>query len=217
MTICGALGIGETECIAVIGCGGKSALIRQLAQERARGGVLVAPTTRIAISQVEKLEGIGYLGCASGEKYCAAPLGEIERASRGFALTLMEADGSRCLPLKGWADHEPVVPLFATMAVGVVSARAVGLAATAVNVHRLPLFLQIVGMSEADVVSAEAVARMILHGMERCHAPRRAIWINQVEDEGSERAARDIAAHLAGFSGTIAMGTLLAGGKIVEA
>ena len=207
MSLSDALGIGRGEKVCVIGCGGKTALIAGLARECAGEGVLIAPTTRIARRQMLHGPGIAYLGREMDDKLCAAPLEQIEAASRDWALTLMEADGSRMLPLKGWAEGEPVIPAFATMVVGVFSVAALGLRATTAHVHRLPLFLEITGLREGDTVDAAALARMILAGMERCPGPRRAVLLNQAEDEWGMRAAQEIAARLGGFEGAMLLGS----------
>ncbi|NLV59647.1 MAG: putative selenium-dependent hydroxylase accessory protein YqeC [Clostridiales bacterium] len=198
--------------VAVVGCGGKTALIDRLALEAAESGVLIAPTTRIGLDQMMDKPGIAYLGRAEGSKLCAVPLEEILAASKEYALTLMEADGSAGLPLKGWASHEPVVPSFATMTIGVVSARAVGLAAIPQNAHRLPLFLAQSGLSEGYIVDEAAVARMIGRCMERNGMGRKAILINQADNPGLCAVAGRIARLLDRFEGLILIGSLREGG-----
>ncbi len=211
-TVSALLGLRSGERVAVIGAGGKSALIDRLAGENAERGVLIAPTTRIALAQVRERPGVRHLGVPQGEKLLAAPLAEIEAAAHGAALTLMEADGSKGLPLKGWDTHEPVVPSFATLTVGVVSARALGLAAEEANVHRLPLFLAQSGLSCCDPVDAAALARMISRCMEACAAGRKAILINQAEDAVGIEAANAIARILrASFSGAVLIGSMKEG------
>lgn len=208
MSILRALYLSGGERVAVVGCGGKSTLIQRLAKEQG-DGVLIAPTTRIALS--EACGETTHLGRIEGNKLVAAPLEDIEAAAKRAALTLMEADGSRRLPLKGWAPHEPVVPGFTTLTLGVVSARSVGLVASSDCVHRLPLFQQITGLCEGDVVGAEAVASMILWCMNRHSKGRSAIWVNQVEDEQSRHAATAIARCLGAFDGIVLMGSALEG------
>lgn len=206
MSLSALLALAPGEKVAVVGCGGKTSLISLLAQENAAQGVLVAPTTRIGIAQRLFRPGITYLGQVQGEKFSAAPLEEIRAASAAYPLTLMEADGSQGLPLKGWADHEPVVPDFATFTIGVVSARAVGLAATPEHVHRLPLFLAQTGLGEGGLVGEAAVARMIRWCLERHGKGRWAVAINQADTPALAPVAERIAQGLAGFPGLILMG-----------
>ncbi len=206
MSLSGLLGLTPGERVAVVGCGGKTSLIHLLARENASQGVLIAPTTRIGLNQRIFQPGITYLGTPQGEKLVAAPLEEIRSASAAYGLTLMEADGSQGLPLKGWADHEPVVPDFATLTLGVVSARAVGLAATARHVHRLPLFLAQTGLAEGELVQEEAVARMIRQCQERHGKGRLAVAINQADDPPLREVADRIAKALEGFGGEIFLG-----------
>ncbi len=209
MRLSECLAIAPGENIAVVGCGGKTSVVGCLARENAARGVLIAPTARIALSEAVPLPGVRYLGRPEGEKLAAAPVGEIEVASRAYYLCLMEADGSRGKPLKGWAEHEPVIPPFATMTIGVIPAWGLGLSVNAENVHRPERFTALTGLSAGGAVSAEALARMALGpgGMFQKAVGRRAILINQDDDPASEEAARRIASGLCGFSGLIATGS----------
>ncbi len=212
MMLSALLDLGEGERVAVVGCGGKTTLIDRLADENAARGVLIAPTTRIALNQRQERPGVAYLGQMQGDKLCAVPLDELYAASRSFALTLMEADGSKGLPLKGWAEHEPAVPGFATRTIAVVSVRAVGSLATEQNIHRLPLFLAQVGLCEGDAVDEPAVARMACWCMNRHEVGKRVILINQADDPPLRAVAWRIAEALKGFDGQILIGSMREGG-----
>ncbi|MEA5015546.1 MAG: selenium cofactor biosynthesis protein YqeC [Candidatus Limiplasma sp.] len=207
MSLSALLGLEAGERVAVVGCGGKTSLIGLLAAENAPQGVLIAPTTRIGLAQRVSQPGIAYLGQPQGEKLCAAPLEDILTASAAYPLTLMEADGSKGLPLKGWADHEPVVPDFTTLTIGVVSAKAVGLPATPEHAHRLPLFLTQAGLGEGDVVEEAAVARMIRWCMDRHGRGRLVVAVNQADTPLLRSRAARIARELEGFTGIVLMGT----------
>ncbi len=181
MSVSEALGIRKGDKVAVIGCGGKTTLINQLARENAELGVLIAPTTRIGLDQ--RMDGIDYLGIEAGEKLLSAPLTEIEVRSRQYGLVLMEADGSRGLPLKGWAEHEPVVPEFATLTIGVVSAKAIGLEAAAENVHRLNLFLEQMKVEKGTLVDEALLYKMIVRQMEKSAVGRQQIVMANGQEE----------------------------------
>ncbi len=209
MSLIGLLSIAPGECVAVVGAGGKTSVIAQLRREAAPMRVLIAPTTRIMMPQVG-VRCLGRSDAASG-KLLAAPLPAIEEASRDHDLTLMEADGSKALPLKGWADHEPVVPEFTTLTLGVIGARALGLMATGENVHRLPRFLTLTGLDEGDAVDANAIAHMILSpgGMMARAVGRRALLVNQADAYDPEpiaRAVRALEAHLIILAGSALRG-----------
>ena len=193
--------------VAIVGTGGKTALMDQLADENAAKGVLIAPTTRIGTDQIKQRTGVSYLGRMEGDKFAAAPLDEIEAAAQNYSLTLMEADGSKGLPLKGWAVHEPIVPAFATVTIGVIPVQALGLTANDNTVHRLPLFREQTGLSAGDAVTGAALSRMILWCVERYSMGRRVIFINQVDSEEQLAAARQIVRELRNFDGLVLMGS----------
>lgn len=207
------LSLEKGDALAFVGCGGKTSLINLLAQENADKGVLVAPTARIALVERVAVEGVEYLGCEQGEKLIGLNEDRIKEACGLYWLTLMEADGSKGLPLKGWAQHEPVIPDFTTLTVGVLSARSLGLSVTAKNVHRLSEFLALTGVSEGDVVTESAIKHMALSqdGMFSKARSRCAIVINQAEDAQSRAFAFSIARNLDGFLGSILVGSAHAG------
>ncbi len=181
MTLTALLGIGEGERVAVIGAGGKTSLIDQLGDEWADRGALIAPTTRIERDQVRERPGVTYLGHLEGKKLAGASPDAIEAAAKNYAITLMEADGSRRMPLKGWADHEPSVPDFATLTVGVINVRAIGLVPSDENTHRLPLFLAQTGLIQGEAVTRESLIRMIQGCLQR-HARGRSLIVLREED-----------------------------------
>lgn len=188
------LELAPGERVAVVGCGGKTGVVELLFGEAAPLRALIAPTTRI----LPPPPGVFCLGVPDPPtgKLLAAPLEEIKRASADCDITLMEADGSRALPLKGWADWEPVVPAFTTLTLGVVGARALGLSATGEHVHRLDRFLALTDLDEGDVVDARAIARMILApgGMLAKAVGRTALLINQADAQDALPIARAVRA-----------------------
>ena len=104
-----------------------------------------------------------------------------------YDVTLLEADGSRGLPCKGWLSGEPVVPHYCTHTVGIVTMNAMGKAATENVVHRLPEFLSLTGMKEGETITAQSLGAMICapDGMFRNSAGKKYLLVNQVEDDTS--------------------------------
>jgi len=110
----------NNRCIAFTGAGGKTTLLRRLAFDRAAAGqrVLVYTTTHMGLEQVadmpEQLQpGLPrFLGTSLPEQgKMAQP--EPEQLAQVLPLSelvLVEADGSRCHPIKYPAPWEPVLP-----------------------------------------------------------------------------------------------------------
>jgi probable selenium-dependent hydroxylase accessory protein YqeC len=74
---------------------------------------------------------------------------------------LVEADGSRGLPLKAPAAHEPVLPPGSDLVVGCLSLEVLGRPAEAELVHRLPLFLELTGLAAGSPIDVPALGRLV--------------------------------------------------------
>ncbi len=222
----GALGMGAGDVAALVGCGGKTALANRLAMENRHLPVLFSTTTRIVeppeevpdcrVDAAEPACGIRpgvALACAAcgGGKLRGPGEDAIARLRPGGGVTILEADGSRGLALKGWAEHEPAVPAFATVTVGVCALWPVGRAFRAEEAHRPELFRKLTGLRDGDIVREEHIAAM-LAGMFRNAAGRRALLINQTETPELAAAARGLARRLDGMrvvAGSVRDGTAL--------
>lgn len=109
---------------AVVGAGGKTSLIRRWAEEYRRTGmkVLVTTSTHMFIEEdtilsgdpteiIRALNETGYAmaGIRDGEKIAPLPYDCYERICRHADVVLVEADGSKHMPIKFPAEHEPVI------------------------------------------------------------------------------------------------------------
>jgi probable selenium-dependent hydroxylase accessory protein YqeC len=194
------LGIKNGTRVAVAGCGGKTSLINLIASENLDKKVLISPTTKILPLVSEEIAlrvtrhdclshvpaaGIQCLGVldAKGRKLRALPEGDLAAIANGYDLALMEADGSRGLPCKGWTERDPVIPEFTTHTIGVASIKAVGMRADDENVFRLGDFLAMTGLERGEAITARSLALMIAspHGMMRRGRGRQIVIINQAE------------------------------------
>lgn len=115
-----------------------------------------APTMarpRRAVSQPERF----------AHKISALPPAVLFSQRHLFEKIFMECDGSRNLPLKGWAPHEPVIPDFTTVTVAVIPLWAVGLKAGDDCIHRAGLFYPMAQCAAGDTIGLEHLARVIAH------------------------------------------------------
>ena len=127
----------------------------------------------------------------------------LERIAPDYDVTLVEGDGSRALPLKGWAEHEPVVPPFTTVTVGVIPLWPLGMPASPDIVHRLPLFCALTGAEPGRPIQAAHIAAAICGGRQHgtnAHCKslfsaargKRILFFNQVEDEAARVHAEEV-------------------------
>lgn len=197
------LALEPGEALAVVGAGGKTTVVNSLAEEHRNQRVLIMPTTKICapanvpLNPPRPLPGIQAAGRLDPEtgKLTAPPAESLERLARGYDLVLMEADGSRGLPCKGWLENEPVVPEFASRTLGVVTTRALGLAADESRVLRLPEFLALTGLEAGAPITLEALAAMVCadDGMFKGSWGRRVLLINAAEEPGRMAQAEALA------------------------
>jgi len=117
------LDVSPPACVALVGAGGKTTLLRALyAEGRARGWrVQAATTTKVYRHQVADIAGFLHGGVEGDKLIGIAP---DSPALRGADLVVVEADGARSMVVKAPDVHEPVLPDGATHVVAVIGADA---------------------------------------------------------------------------------------------
>jgi molybdenum cofactor cytidylyltransferase len=110
---------------------------------------------------------------------------------------IIEADGSRRLPFKAPAAHEPVVPPSTTILIPVVGIDVLGQALDAEHVHRPQIVAELAGASLGGPVTPEIVAAVIAHpagGAKDLPPGARLVpFLNKVESEERLNAAHTLA------------------------
>lgn len=177
------LGLQQRELVSIVGAGGKSTTMFALAGELAAIGskVIVTTTTKLAGDQIvdpicrsddpDTVEA----GLVSGEVLFVAgepSEGKItgpnpDALDRIFATSsadyvIVEADGARSKSVKAPASHEPVIPSSSTVVLVVAGLDAIGQPISAVA-HRPELMARLIGAANDDVLTAEGLARVLLH------------------------------------------------------
>lgn len=205
-----ALGIGPDDAVAVVGCGGKTALANRLAAENRHLPVLFSTTTRIIMpaggivdhrltpgADAEALAPGVNLACepATDGKLCGFAADDLARLRPPGGLIVIEADGSRGLPLKGWAEYEPVIPSFTTVTVGVCVLWPLGRAFSKEIAHRPELFRKTAAIADGENVAIAHLAAMIGE-MFRKAVGKKILYINQVETPEREQQAALLAERL---------------------
>jgi len=176
--------------VAVVGCGGKTSLIKRLAVGYQNENVLISPTTKMYPIKVGNTHCRGVFNIETG-KLEALPADELADLASRYGIVLLEADGSRSLPCKGWLESEPVVPAYCTHTVGVVTMNGLAKAATREIVHNLPQFLSLTGLCEGQTITTRALCDMVCapDGMFKNSAGSRVLIVNQVEDQKAAEIA----------------------------
>ncbi len=177
---------------ALIGGGGKTSTMYALAEELCeKGSVIVCTSTHILRPLqypylpwlVEKLQPgeVISTGAIDGQKL-SMPEQAFAELMRYADYVLVEADGSRQLPLKAHAPHEPVIPTEAYTVLVVIGIDGLGKPIKDVA-HRTKLYAEICHASVDDIVTNEMI-RTVVSTYPRCDG----IIINKAED--AERIAK---------------------------
>lgn len=220
------LGIGRG-ITAVIGSGGKTTTIARLANElKTKGTVVVTTTTHVfpfegmplvtgsieEIGEVLKTTGIvcacGY--AADAPKKYSAPECGIAALAGVADYVLVEADGSRMLPIKAHNDHEPVIPDNTENLVIVVGMNGLGHPIGDI-VHRPELFCERSGAAISDIVTAEHVAKVLSKEIPVFRTCGKiSLFLNRVETQKDFGAAERISSRLKlpCFVGSAALGEI---------
>lgn len=226
-----ALGIGIGDTVSLVGCGGKTATLNRLAMENRDQITLLTTTAKIwpppdevtdhrPKSLAELRPGINLVFDREEDGKLAGPPPRLLvpwLAKAGIAL--VEADGSRGLPLKGWADYEPVIPPETTVTLGICTLGPVGLPFDSDLVHRSEAFARLTGAVPGDAITLDHLAAMLgrPEGMYRRAAGRRLLLINQAERPRDAQMARlladrlrryDPAGRIRCFMGSVQNGTI---------
>ena len=205
MKIAALLQIGRG-VTAIIGGGGKTTLMEVLAEELSqKGSVILTTTTHIRRpAQLETLTDadealvsaalsrsrVICVGEAAEEGKLRAPRLSIETLARLADFVLVEADGSKGLPLKAHEAHEPVIPPCAQRVVAVAGIDGIGKPIGAVC-HRSARYAQLALADEETIVTPEIAARVLNAegGFDR-------VYINKVESAAAYEAAQAMAKEL---------------------
>jgi molybdenum cofactor cytidylyltransferase len=174
--------------VAFVGAGGKTTAIFQLARQF-QSAVLVTATTHLAVDQLQLADQHFFVNdpedlaqleedLPPGVTLLTGDIDETDRASGLIAKTperilvladrhhvplLIEADGSRRLPLKAPASHEPPIPAFMDTVIVVAGLSALGKPLNSNWVHRPEIFADLSGLTLNETISPEALIRVLLH------------------------------------------------------
>ena len=191
---------------ALIGGGGKTTLMYALAEElKARGNVVICTSTAIlppdayavllnenasAVRDALAKERILCVGTVGEDRKLHAPALSFDALQAIADYVIVEADGSRHLPLKAHAPHEPVIPACAGRTVLVAGIDGIGRPIRE-TCHRPELYASLAGADPEAAVTPAMAARVIA-----AEGFGDIVFINKAEGEAELSAARALAAYL---------------------
>jgi probable selenium-dependent hydroxylase accessory protein YqeC len=219
---------GGAGIVSLVGGGGKTSTLFALARSFADSGlrVLVTTTTRILYPELgSEREGRGFAPTLLlADPLSRESLDSLRSADRrviigsqrdgskligilpeavgdlagSFDLVLVEADGSRRLPIKAPAPHEPVVPPSSSVVIGVIGLDALGAPMDEATVYLPELFGPLVGCARGEALAPIHLARLAASPMGLFKgAPadaRRVVLLNKADAVPEERVVSCLSA-----------------------
>lgn len=192
------------ELISFVGAGGKTTAMFTLAEELKSKGKTVLITTTTAIYNPE--DGFDYYFLEDIEDFSPsrgsiAVFGEKVKDSklRGvsgdkidsiykrniFDFILLEADGSKRKSIKAPRLGEPIVPSSTTRTIGLIGMDSLGKMINEENVHRVDLFLKILGKNSNDIIEADDIVKLVIDpdGLFKNSIGKQILILNKVESD----------------------------------
>ena len=172
----------QQACVGILGGGGKTTLLHALADELSQShpNVIISSLTKAGVSTIhpvhfypefdseegrEKLLTINPLYIMGGIEHEEKLLGiseeELHNLYNVSDVTLFECDGARKRPIKAHQPFDPMIPHYATHAVIVVGAEAVGARVDAKLVHRPELFRETWDVNANFELSPAFIAKVL--------------------------------------------------------
>ena len=237
MNLVRALRIPTDAAVALVGSGGKTTAIIQLARQLPPP-VIVSVTTHLGIEQarfadqhhiVRSTDDLNVLQdsispgviLVTGEttqdgRFNGLPLDLMNTL---FSITnerdiplLIEADGARQKPLKAPAEHEPVIPGFVNLVVVVAGLSGLGKPLTSEWVHRPEKFGEISGLRDGEAITSQALARVLTStngGLKGIpNGCRRILLLNQADSAEMLAVVQSISDNLLNYFSAVCVAAL---------
>lgn len=205
MKLSNAIGLKEKDILSIVGAGGKTSLMFQIAQDtREDNKVLVTTTTKIYLPHKD---GVDFIGIGENEffkyvktkkkgihvygmevdadnKMVGINEGHLDAVGTHFDYVLIEADGAKEKEIKGWRENEPVIYRGTTKTIGILSIQALGKHIWENNVHRSKEFCKISNGQEGEIITLEHLFNMIVHpqGLFKNAKGEKILFINKSDD-----------------------------------
>lgn len=207
------LNLEKYNTVVVTGAGGKTSFCLELCEElKEHNKVIFTTSTKMFIPEVrenykiyvgdnflyKKLteNGIYIAGKEENElgKLLPFTLDEIDSFKEKGDYLVIEGDGSRMKPLKGWNETEPVLVKRTDKTIGVLSIKSLGLEINDENIHRPELFMKISCAGKNENVTKQHLINIINseNGLFKNSKGEKILLINQADNDTDLKNALEL-------------------------
>lgn len=192
------------DIISVVGSGGKTTFIYNLAKEIKNKKILISTTTKMLYPEENQVD---YFFCLAEDNEISIKEGRIfiagEKVSKNkisgdislikkyisrFDYILLECDGSKTKPLKGWNSTEPVILNETTKTIGIIPLHIVGEKITEKNIHRIEIFNNVFKTKIGDEITLNVIAEIITNpkGLFKDAVGEKILFLNRINNKKSK-------------------------------
>ncbi|MBD5644549.1 putative selenium-dependent hydroxylase accessory protein YqeC [Clostridium botulinum] len=223
MFISDILNFKKRSVISIVGAGGKTSLMLNLSEElRPYNKVLSTTTTKIYTPNKTSYDFmcIGEKNCYiydhlrkngvyvygkfinSDNKLIGFNKNFLDEKFKYFDYSILEADGSKKKPIKGWRDDEPVICKNTNKTIGVLDITCINKIINDFNVHRVSYFLKITNGKLGEKISIPMISSLVTHplGLFKGSLGERILFINKVENQHNIFLSYELIKHLLSIS-----------------
>lgn len=201
-----SIDLNQKTLITVTGSGGKTTIITELAEQLAKMGkrVIITTTTHIYLPHFNNaitVLGVDMLArlnpqhpvivfagkCINNDNklkgFTAEEIGRIHK-NPSIDFIIIEGDGSKRLPVKGYESYEPVVPYLTDILISVIGLNAIGKIVNDESVHRIGKFEKITGKTYGNIIEKQDIVKLVLssEGYFKSRGNKNYLILNQVND-----------------------------------
>ncbi|HDK7138197.1 TPA: putative selenium-dependent hydroxylase accessory protein YqeC [Clostridium botulinum] len=223
MFISDILNLKKRSIISIVGAGGKTSLMLNLSEElRPYNKVLSTTTTKIYTPNKTSYDFmcIGEKNCYiydhlkknglyvygkfinNDNKLIGFSKNFLDEKFKYFDYSILEADGSKKKPIKGWRDDEPVICKNTNKTIGVLDITCINKIINDFNVHRVSYFLKITNGKLGEKISIPMISSLVTHplGLFKGSLGERILFINKVENQHNIFLSYELIKHLLSIS-----------------
>ncbi|NFD29933.1 putative selenium-dependent hydroxylase accessory protein YqeC [Clostridium botulinum] len=223
MFISDILNLKKRSVISIVGAGGKTSLMLNLSEElRPYNKVLSTTTTKIYTPNKTSYDFmcIGEKNCYiydhlkkngvyvygkfinSDNKLIGFSKNFLDEKFKYFDYSILEADGSKKKPIKGWRDDEPVICKNTNKTIGVLDITCINKIINDFNVHRVSYFLKITNGKLGEKISIPMISSLVTHplGLFKGSLGERILFINKAENQHNIFLSYELIKHLLSIS-----------------
>lgn len=185
MRLMNKLNIKKKDLVSIVGAGGKTSVMLEIAKECKNKNlkVLLTTTTKIYYPQEDFIDNIILLdrdnmdlkNIKEGSITVIGKFLSKENKLIGldekfidnlykesiFDIIIVESDGAKRKTIKAPNYHEPVIPKLATKVIGVIGIDAIDSKANGENVHRIDEFLNITEIKKGEKINYKAIKKLV--------------------------------------------------------